>query len=149
MSSLRTQIGNALAAQILAAIPTLKYCKAGERPKITLGDFSEFELPAVQIIGGGDTNKHERSRGRKFWNLMVEIVIGPIAATDYLPTQSDLWDLMEVVEQAIMAIPQLGISKVIHVHLLGSEPDLVLLTPLFSGRIEIAVEYYQDLVGPC
>jgi hypothetical protein len=47
MSSLRTQIGDALAAQILAAIPTLKYCKSGERPKITAGDFNEFELPAV------------------------------------------------------------------------------------------------------
>lgn len=149
MSSLRTQIGNALAAQILAAIPTLKYCKAGEKPKITTGDFNEFELPAVQIIGGIDTNKHEMARGRKLWNLMVEIIIGPIAATDYQPTQADLWDLMETAEQAIMAVPKLGIPSVIHVHLLGSEPDLALLLPMISGRIDIAVEYYQSLVGPC
>jgi hypothetical protein len=149
LSSLRTQIGDNLAAQILAAIPTLNYCKSGERPKIIAGDFNEYELPAVQIIGGADSNTHEKSRGRKMWNILVEVVIGPIAATDYLPTQRDLWDLMELIEQAIMSQPRLGIASVIHVHLLGSEPDLALLTPLFSGRIEIAVEYYQSLVGPC
>lgn len=146
---MRTQIASAIASQISAAIPSLKYCVAGGRPKITTGDFSEFELPAVQVIGGADNNTHEQRRGRKLWTLMVEVVIGPIAATGYVPTQSDLWDLMELVEQAIMSTPKLGLQSVIHVHLLGSEPDITLLAPLFSGRIEITVEYYQALVGPC
>lgn len=149
MSSIRTQIAEALEAQIIAAIPTLKYCKAGARPKIISGDFNEYELPAVQIIGGSDTNLHEKHRGRKTWNILVEVVIGPIAATGYVPDQKELWDLMELLEQAIMSDPKFGLASVVHCYLLGSDPDLALLTPLYSGRIEIAVEYYQALVGPC
>lgn len=149
MSSMRTQVGDALEAQIFAMIPTLKYCKSGERPKITTGDFNEFELPAVQIIGGADINMQEGRRGRKTWSILIEIVIGPITSAGYVPIQRDLWDLMELVEQAVMSNPKLGLAPVIITRLVGSEPDLALLTPLFSGRIEIEVDYYQTLVGPC
>lgn len=149
MASHRTQIADQIQAQIAAAIPELRYCAAGQRPKIVGGDFNETELPAVQIIGGGESNIHEVKQGRKTWRVLVEVVIGPIAFEGYEPIERDLWDLMERIERAVMAKPKLSLAFVVQARLIGSEPDLALLHPLFSGRLEFEVEYKQPLVGSC
>jgi hypothetical protein len=112
-----------------------------------VSDFQDFELPAAQIIDLSDDNIHERTRGKKTWNITIEIVVGPtVSAT---PSQGALWDLLETIEQALFQLPNLGLSEVIHMRLLGSTTDLHILMPLYTARIDLQVDYYQTLVSPC
>lgn len=145
MASMRTQI----AAEIVSVITAMTDYKwvSHETIKLLATDFQEFELPAAQVIDLGDDNIHERTRGKKTWNLTIEIVIGP--KTGYVPKQTDLWDLVEKTEQALFSDPKLGIPDVIHMRLLGSTTDLHILQPLYTARIDLQVDYYQSLVRPC
>jgi hypothetical protein len=112
-----------------------------------VSDFQDFELPAAQIIDLSDDNIHERTRGKKTWNITIEIVVGPtVSAT---PSQGALWDLLETIEQALFQLPNLGLSEVIHMRLLGSTTDLHILMPLYAARIDLQIDYYQTLVSPC
>jgi hypothetical protein len=131
--------------QLVMDVKTIGY----DRIRLLEFDFDEWELPAVQILDGEETNTHEMKRGRKSWPLTVEIVIGPIQGTQYQPTQKDLWDLIEDIEKSVMQSPKLGLATVIQVKLFGSSTDQGVLRPYFSGRINFIVDYYQELVGPC
>ncbi len=145
MSSLRAQI----AEKIITVINASGYFKwaSHETIKMLASDFQEYELPALQLIDLGDDSVHERTRAKKTWNLTLEIVIGP--KTNYVPKQTDLWDLLEITEQALFYDPKLGIDEVIHMKLLGSTTDLHILQPLYTARIDLQVDYYQALVRPC
>lgn len=145
MASIRSDICDALTAR-LALVGDFKYIEF-DKVRLLGQDFQEFELPACQIIDLGEANVHEVRRGRKTWTIVIEMLIGPNGLTK--PTQKNLWDLMEKTENKLFEDPKLGIANVIHMKLLGSATDLHLMEPLYSGRIEITVDYYQNLVGPC
>lgn len=145
MSSMRTQIAQNIISTIVAS-GLYKYASYSVI-KMLASDFSEYELPAVQFIDLGDDNIHERSRAKKTWNVTLELVIGP--KTNYVPKQEDLWDLIELTEQALFLDPKLNIPEVIHMKLLGSTTDLHTLQPLYTARIDIQIDYYQPLVRPC
>lgn len=154
LSSMKSKIADRLLAIINGMTGVYKYT-AFDFVKLTSADFKDYELPACQIIDNGEANLHEQSRGRKTWNLLVEIVVGPTAE---LPvSQKDLWDLMQATERALFTDPQLGIdrsgleagSSIIQMTLVGSSTDLHFMTPYYLGRLELAVEYYQPLVRPC
>lgn len=147
MASVRSQIMDAIITrvQLVMDVKTIGY----DRIRLLEFDFDEWELPAVQILDGEELNIHEMKRGRKSWPLTVEIVIGPIQASQYQPTQKDLWDLIENIEKSVMQSPKLGLATVIQCKLLGSSTDQGVLRPYFSGRINFTVDYYQELVGPC
>jgi len=145
MSSMRTQI----AQNIISAINSSGLYKYASYKviKMLASDFSEYELPAVQFIDLGDDNVHERSRAKKTWNVTLELVIGP--KPNYVPQQDDLWDLIELTEQALFINPKLNLYDVIHMKLLGSTTDLHTLQPLYTARIDLQIDYYQALVRPC
>ncbi len=143
--SMRKQISAALLGR-LNIITELNY-KAFDVIKMTANDFQDFELPAVQIIDLGSVDEHEQRRSKVMWNLAVEVVIGP--KTDYTPTQTELWNLMEYIENTLFAVPNLGIAGVVSMFLIGSSTDLHLMAPMYVGRIELAVQFYQQLVGAC
>jgi hypothetical protein len=145
MTSLRTDIANSLAAKI-ATLSTIKTVNI-DPIRLAASDFSEFELPCVQIIDSQETNLHEQVRGKKTWNLSIEIIIGPSSSS--VPRQTDLWDLMEAIEQIIFEDPKLGEPSVIHARLIGSMTDLHLLSPLYIGKIDLQIDYYQALVRSC
>lgn len=145
MTSIRTDIASALATKI-STLTTIKTVNV-DPIRLAASDFNEFELPVVQIIDTQETNIHEQVRARKSWNLGIEVIIGPTSLT--VPRQTDLWDLMESIEQKIFEDPKLGISNVIHMSLIGSMTDLHLLTPLYIGKIDIQIDYYQPLVRSC
>jgi len=145
MSSMRTQIAQNIISTIVAS-GLYKYASYSVI-KMLASDFSDYELPAVQFIDLGDDNFHERSRAKKTWNVTLELVIGP--KTNYVPKQEDLWDLIELTEQALFLDPKLNIPEVIHMKLLGSTTDLHTLQPLYTARIDIQIDYYQPLVRPC
>ena len=145
-SSLRRQIADAILAR-LALVTEFNY-RAFDTVKLLASDFSEYELPGVQVIDLGEVVTHERNRVLKDWNLAVEIVIGP--TKEYAaPTQSDLWDLMQLTEETVWAKPNLGIPGVVHMILLGTATDLHLLPGMYTGRIDMSVRYYQPLVSAC
>lgn len=147
MSSMRTQIAQKIISVVNASL-LFKYASY-QVIKMLATDFSEYELPALQFIDLGDDNQHDRSRAKKTWNVTLEIVIGPIGSANYVPTQDDLWDLIEHTEQALFADPKLDIPEVIHMRLLGSSTDLHILKPLYTARIDLQIDYYQALVRPC
>lgn len=147
MPSIRSQIIDALIGriQLVLEVKTIGY----DRIKLLEFDFDEWELPAIQILDGEETNIHEMKRGRKSWPLTIELIIGPIQASQYKPTQKDLWDLIEKIEKSIMQSPQLNLKEIISVKLLGSSTDQGILRPFFSARINFNIDYYQELVGAC
>lgn len=143
--SVRTKISNALLAR-LDLVTELKY-KAFDSVKLMATDFQEWEIPAVQAIDLAEIITHEMRRAKKSWNLVLEVIVGPTSSDT--PDQRDLWDLMETIERQLWAVPNLGLSEVIHMQLLSTSTDLHLLKPFYLGRIELAVLYYQPLVGDC
>jgi len=148
VASKRTEIAQAIASIITTnLVPDSIKTVITDKVRLLAEDFQDWELPAVQIIDLGEVNQHEIRRGKKSWNLSIEVVIGPTAEDPV--SQEELWDLMELLETTIWPTPQLGLSYVIHAKLLGSSTDLHLLDPFYTGRIDLVVDYYQPLVGNC
>jgi len=145
MTSRRTQIADALKSSLSAVtgIVTVSYSDI----RLLASDFKDYELPAVQIIDMAEDNVHEMGRGLKSWNISLEIVIGP--KETYVPSQSDLWDLLETIESTIFKNPKLSLQYVTQMTLLGTTTDLHILKPLFTARMDLQVSYYQTLVQPC
>lgn len=144
-TSFRSTIAAAIEAR-LALIPELKYVNFDD-VKLAATDFADYQIPAVQLIDLGDANSHEMRRVQKLWSIAIEVIVGPTTAET--PEQTDLWDLMELVERTLFAVPNLGIPGVIHMHLVTTTTDLHFMKPFYVGRIEIAVQYYQPLVDEC
>ena len=144
--SVKSAICDAMLAR-LALMTEWKY-KSFDLVKLESADFATNELPAIQMIDLGEINTHEMRRGKKQWNVVLEIIIGP-DGVNTPPTQKDLWDLMQKTEETLWAVPNLWLPTVTQMVLLGSSTDLHLLTPLYLGRIEMLIEYYQPLVGSC
>ena len=115
--------------------------------KLQASDFADYEIPAVQVIDLAELTTHEMKRAKKDWNLVIEVIVGPTESAAV--TQQTLWDLMQAIEQTIWAVPNFGLSEVIHAKLLTSSTDLHLMKPFYLGRIELSVMYYQPLVGEC
>lgn len=145
MSSIKTLISQALILK-LADVTALKY-RAFDVVRLQSSDFQEWELPAVQVIDLGEINIHEVRQAKKQWTLALEVIIGPLTAST--PVQTDLWDLMETIENTLFTNPNLGVPGVIHMQLLGSSTDLHFMLPYYLGRIELLVEYRQPLLGAC
>lgn len=145
MPSVKTLISQALINQV-GLVSDFKY-KAFDVVRLGASDFQEWELPAVQIIDLGEVSQHEARRAKKTWTLALEIIMGPLSAST--PVQTDLWDLMQKTEEQIFQAPQLGLSQVIQLNLLGSSTDLHLMQPYYLGRLDLEVMYYQPLVSTC
>lgn len=145
-TSVRSKIADAIMAR-LALVPDFKY-RAFDFVKLQASDFQDFEIPAVQVIDLLEITTHEMARAKKEWNLVLEIIVGPdgVAAT---PSQQTLWDLMQLTETTLWAVPNLGLQEVIHMKLLTTSTDLHLMHPFYLGRIELSVLYYQPLVRDC
>lgn len=145
MTSKRTSIATALKNLIdgISSITTVSF----DQIKLLASDFQEFELPAVQIVDMAEDSVHEQGRALKTWNLSLEIVIGP--KPNYIPTQPDLWDLLETLETEIFKEPKLGLSYVTQITLLGSTTDLHILQPLYTARMDLQIGYYQLLRSSC
>jgi len=143
--SVRSKIADALLAR-LALVTDLKY-RAFDVVRLQASDFQDYEIPAVQIIDLAELNTHEMKRGKKDWNLVIEVIVGPTESAAV--TQQTLWDLMQLIEETVWAVPNLGLSEVIHMKLLTTSTDLHLMAPFYLGRIELSVMYYQPLVGTC
>lgn len=146
--SSRSKIAQALLDIIAAAVPEVKYL-AFDIVRLAASDFQDHELPAVQMFDAVELADYvQRSDVQKGWSIIIEVVVGP--TSEQVPSQKDLWDLMQAVEMAVTTAPRLGppgtVPKIIHAKLVGSQTDLHLMKPFYVGRIEIQVQYLQ---GQC
>jgi hypothetical protein len=132
----------------LALVTELKY-RSFDTVRLQASDFADYEIPAVQLIDLSELTTHEQRRAKKDWNLIIEVIIGPTPEVDGGVTQQELWDLMQLIEETVWAVPNFGLTEVIHAKLLATSTDLHLMQPFYLGRIEMSVMYYQPLVGAC
>jgi hypothetical protein len=139
MTSRRTAISQEIMAR-LAVVTAIK-TRSFDKIRLLASDFQDWELPLAQVIDLGDNATYINQQRRRTWNLAIEIAIGPKAEDGV--NQAELWDLMEEVEVALDALPKLNLSYVIHLKQLGSSTDLHLLEPLYTGRIDLTIDYYS------
>lgn len=132
--------------QIATAVPSVNYVSF-DKIRLATADFQAHELPAVQIWDNGQIVTHERGRVRKDWQLSLEIVMKSDIGGEV--NQKTLFELRRTMEQALWAVPNLGIPGVIHLIYTGNISDLHLLEPFYIARIDFAVAYYDNLTGSC
>lgn len=145
MPSKRTEIATALKNKI-QEITQIKLVTIDD-VRIKLDDFKSFELPAVQLIDENENNIHENRKGKKTWRFSIELIM--LSDENNVVTQTELWDLMETIENKLFEVPNLGVPGVLHIMLDGSETDLHLVKPYYLGKIDITIVYYQNLLGAC
>lgn len=115
-----------------------------DRVLLSVDDFNEVTLPAVQFIDNGDEATSEKTRSRIEWIITLEVVM---KATQWeTVTQYDLWNLMQVVKRAMGENPGLSIPGVIHIEYLSSATDLHLLESHYIGKLTFKVLYYEAFV---
>lgn len=118
-----------------------------DRVRLSAGDFSEVEMPAVQFLDGPEKIRHKQNEAEKLWSAALEVVIK--STTDRAVTRKDLWDLVYQIERHLWARPNFGIPGVLHIEYDENQCDLHLLDPYYVARIDFIVKYYEPLVRPC
>jgi hypothetical protein len=115
-----------------------------DRVLLSVDDFSEVALPAIQFIDNVELIEHEKVRTKNTWQINLELVM---KSTQWeTVTQQDLWDLSEIVARTIGAEPNFGIPGVIHVKYLQNETDLHILESHYIAKLSFEVLYYAPFV---
>ena len=143
--TIRKDILVALKAQIESAAPSLKTVNI-LNPKSNITDYSDYQLPAVQIIDTTNIFQMESRRSQTTWNLAVEICGRQTKDTTF--TQLDLLDLQETVMNAIFSKQKL-VTAMIGVYPIDGVTDLHLLEPNYISTLGIAIRFNEPIVGPC
>ena len=117
---------------------------AFDKVKLNISDYSDYQLPAVQVIDQSKLFEHQMSRSRSKWFVAVEICLRDTEAVGDVDQQS-LWDLQEDVMRSIMKDPKLGLSFVQHVKLVDEITDLHLQTPNYIAIIGLEIMYYEPI----
>jgi len=134
---------------ILTTDPSLSELKSVsfDKIKLAIGDFDEFELPAIQLWDNGQVPKHEKGRILVDWNLSLELIMK--SDITGIVDQKGLFELRRKVQLALWNNPNLGIPGVVHLVYTGNVSDLHLLEPYYIARIDFAVKFYDNLTGSC
>jgi len=114
-----------------------------DKVKLNIGDYLDFELPAVQIIDLSASIKHEMTRSQTSWFLTIEICMR--STVDGIVDQKDLWDFQEEVVRAIMVDPKLGLPFVVNATVVDEVTDLHLLEPNYIANIGLEIVYYEPI----
>jgi len=144
--SIESDIVDKIVSIITVDVPEVLYVSF-DKIKLATSDFAPHELPAVQIWDSGQTPTHERGRIRVDWNLSLELIMRSeiVGVVD----QKGLFELRRKIQQALWAVPNLGIPGVVHLVYTGNISDLHLLEPFYISRIDFAVQFYDNLTGSC
>lgn len=143
--SIESAIVDAIVAKV-AAVPGITTV-AFDEVKISFDDFQETELPAVQIWDNGQIIKHENRRVRVDWAMSLELIMKSDIAGVVI--QKDLFEKRREIQLTLFARPNLDIPGVIHMVYVGNISDLHFLKPYYIARLDIIVQYYDELVGTC
>ena len=121
-------------------VKTVKFDKI----KLNIQDYSDYELPAVQIIDLNKIYEQQMSRAKATWTLAIEICLRTTEQIGVVD-QGTLWDFQDNVMRAIMAEPQLGLSFVIQCRPTDEVTDLHLQEPNYTAIIGLEILYYQPV----
>jgi len=146
---LKAQIAQAVVARIQTVTKANGYTQdiktvRFDRVRLNLADYSDYELPAVQIIDATKLFKLEMSRSKSAWFLAIELVMRTTENIGVVDQQA-LWDLEENVMRAIMATPQLGLSFVVQMTPVDSATDLHLQEPNYIATLGLEITYYEPV----
>ena len=143
--AIESDIMNAIVAKV-QTVPEIVTVNS-DKIKLSISEFRDHELPAVQIWDVAQAIKHERGRILVNWSLSLEIIMKSLESG--LVNQNILWDLRRKIQLAIWNEPSLGIPGVIHPIYTGNVTDLHLLEPYYIARIDFDVQFYDVLTGSC
>ena len=143
----------AIEAQIMAAIvarietvPEVVKINS-DRIILSTSDFRDYELPAVQIWDMAQRIDHQRGRILVNWSMSIEIVMKSLESGTV--DQTNLWGLRRDIQLALWAEPNLNIPGVVHMIYTGNVTDLHLMEPYYVARIDLDVQFYDDLTRSC
>jgi hypothetical protein len=142
--SMKRQLFDALEAQLVAALPWAKTI-SWQKIKILAGDFPEWELPAVQFYHLHTDYNHSQGRIEGDMRLVIEVVTksGTAGSVD----QRTLFDLMEDIELAVGANPNLGIPGVYHCKYISDDCDIHAIEPFHVGALTFGVLHRKGFSG--
>ena len=145
LMSIETDIINALVAklQTVTELKTINY----DRINVTITDFMEHELPAVQLFDIGQTIQHNRGRSIVTWSMSIELIMKSLSTGTV--SQLDLFELRRTIALALWDQPNLGVPGVIHLVYTGNITDLHTLEPYYIARLDFDVLYNDNLTGAC
>ena len=145
--TMKSLIADAILVQ-LQQVKRINYLSF-DKVKLLASDFSEYEIPAIQLIDVSETVEHEMGRAKKTWQIALELLLKGGSSGEV--SQQDLWDLQYEVERKLWQRNKLnlGIKGVVHLRYLGSSTDLHLLEPYYFSRMDFEVLYYEALVRDC
>lgn len=118
-----------------------------DKVKLLASDFTETEIPAIQLIDVSQTGNHEQSRVKYMWLIALELTMKQTA--DKACDQRALWNLEYQVKRKLWTTPNLGVPGVVHMQFVNAETDLHLLEPFYFARIFFEVHFYESLVRDC
>jgi len=118
-----------------------------ETIKLATSDFSDHEIPAIQLWDVGQSVEHQRGRILVNWSLALEIVMKSLFTGE--AKQKDLLELRRTIQLALWDKPNLQIPGVVHLVYNGNITDLHLLEPYFVARLDFDVVFYDNLTGSC
>jgi len=145
MSTIKVNIANALASA-LSTVTELKTINTN-RILISIHDFNDHEIPAVQLFSLGESIVHERGRALRSWSMTLELIMKSLVTGSV--TQYDLWDLGRKLEQALWLNPNLKIPGVVHLVYTGNINDIHTMEPYYILQQNFDVLYYDNLTGAC
>lgn len=125
-------------------VKTVKFDKV----RLNIAEYTDNEIPAVQIIDLTRQFQHVRGKSDSRWILAVEMCLrsnNTIGVVD----QNKLWDFEEDVMRAIMKDPTLGLPFMYHVKLLDSATDLHLQGAEYISTLGLEILYKEPVTGSC
>lgn len=143
--SMKSKIAREIVARV-GNVARIKYVSF-DKIKVKISDFSDFEIPAVQLIDVNLESVHEGVRAKKTWQIELELVLKGNQYNEV--NQETLWDLENELLRKLWEVPNLGIKGVIQMEYLGTLTDLHLIEPFYTATLRFQVVFYESLVRDC
>jgi hypothetical protein len=132
-----------------ARIETLSWptTVAWERIRLTVSDFSEFEIPVVQMYVLRIDSAHQVQTLESTMSVVVEIVLKQ--SFDQSINARDIWEKVNDVKNVIGTNANLDVPGVFHCRMVSRETDLYSISPYYYGRLEFEVIFKEPYTRNC
>lgn len=132
-------------ASTLSALPWVKTVE-WERIRITETDIRDHEIPLIQIYDTGSQNEHQRGNVQSTLGISIELILKQTSLNT--ASQSELFDMVEEIENAIGGNINLGVSGVIHLRYVSNATDLHTIEPYYYAVLNFEA-IYNRLFSSC
>jgi len=143
--AIETQIIDAIVSRI-QTVPEIVTINS-DRIVLATSDFQDHEIPAVQIWDLAQSIQHQRGRILVNWSISIEIILRSLESG--AASQRSLWDLRRKIQLALWEEPNLNLPGVVHMIYTSNITDLHLVEPNYIARLDLDVQFYDELTGSC